>query len=89
MAEKWAIEFSVLATRDITHLDRPLRRRVIAKLEWLSIHFDETPPVPLQGEFGGFYKLRAGDLRILYRIEWSTHCLIVHYIDRRDCIYKK
>ncbi len=86
---KWAIEFSVAATRDILRLDRPLRHHVIAKLDWLAAHFDEISPVPLTGEFSGFYKLRIGDLRIAYKIEWNMHRLIVHYIDWREHIYKK
>ena len=85
----WAIEFSVAAERDISRLDRPLRERVIAKLDWLAAHFDETPPLPLTGEFAGFYKLRVGDIRIIYLIEWNKHLLVVHYIDWREHIYKK
>ena len=87
--ERWSLEFLLDAERDLTKLDREARRRVIDKLDWLSENFDNLLPLILTGEFREFYKLRAGDLRVIYRINRQKQIIIICYIDRRDKIYKK
>lgn len=66
-----------------------MRRRVIDKIEWLALNFDAFVPLALEGEFRDFYKLRAGDWRVVYRIDHKKRRIIVNYIDRRDKVYKK
>ena len=36
-----------------------------------------------------FYKLRVGDWRVIYKINWEERIIIVCCVDRRDKIYKK
>ncbi|MBI4094621.1 MAG: type II toxin-antitoxin system RelE/ParE family toxin [Candidatus Liptonbacteria bacterium] len=84
----WSLEFSREAEEDLARLDRPVRRRIIDKLDWLTEHFDTVVPVVLSYEFKNFYKLRVGDWRIIYAVKWQEHAIVVHYIDRRDKAYK-
>ena len=86
---RWAIEFLPAAQKDLQRLDSATKRRVIAKLDWLSENFGSLIPAPLIGEFREFFKLRVGDLRIFYKVEWSTCLILICYIDRRDKAYKK
>lgn len=52
-------------------------------------HFDETVPLPLGGDFKGFFKLRIGDWRIVYEVKGIEQEIIIHAVDKRDKIYKR
>ena len=86
---RWTLEFSTDAEKDLAQLDRSLRRRIIDKLDWFLEHFEEIFPLPLTGEFKDFYKLRIGDRRIKYRIDWQRYLISVEYIEHRSRAYKK
>jgi mRNA interferase RelE/StbE len=85
---RWQIEFHSEAKKDLSKIDPPTRGRIIAKLEWLLEHFEEILPEVLAAEFKNFYKLRMGDWRIIYKINWPAQIIIVCFINRRDKIYK-
>ena len=85
----WQLEVSAEAEEDIDKLDAVIRRRVLEKLEWLQSNFDNIIPLPLGNEWRGFFKLRVGDWRIIYEIDNAKLEITVHYIDRRDKIYKR
>lgn len=85
----WSVEFLDEAEEDLRKLDRAVRRRVIEKIEWLQENFDTLPPLTLQGEFKNFFKLRAGDWRVFYKVNWKLNRIVVCYIQRRDKAYKK
>ncbi|MDP3012862.1 MAG: type II toxin-antitoxin system RelE/ParE family toxin [Candidatus Subteraquimicrobiales bacterium] len=77
------------AEKDLVKFDREIRRRVIDKLDWLLENFESIFPEILTGEFKEFYKLRVGDWRVMYKVNWSNKTIIVCYVDRRDKVYKK
>ena len=87
--EQWSVEFLPKAENDLAKLDRAVRRRIIEKVEWLRANIDTVFPIPLTGEFKDFYKLRVGDWRVMYKIEWRSSKILVSYIGRRDRVYKK
>lgn len=84
----WSVEFLLDAEKDLAKLDRDIRKRIIAKLDWLGVNFDSTFPVNLRGEFREFYKLRVGDWRVFYKVDSKNRTLLVCYIARRDEAYK-
>ena len=86
---QWSLHFSKQAEGDIAVLDLLIRKRIVEKIEWLTENFDSLIPVPLGAEWSDFFKLRVGDWRVVYRIHWANHRIIVEYIDRRDRIYKR
>ena len=86
---RWIIEFTSDAEKDIAVLDIRVRRRIIDKIEWLVGNFEAIVPQTLGGEFADFYKLRTGDWRIKYTVNWAAHIIVICYIDRRDKAYKK
>lgn len=86
---KWRIEFSLSAENDLAMLDKPVRRRVVDALEWLSENFDVVVPIPLGGPWKGFLKLRVGDWRVIYEIKPENSALVIRYIDHRREIYKR
>ncbi|MEK7546973.1 MAG: type II toxin-antitoxin system RelE/ParE family toxin [Patescibacteria group bacterium] len=86
---KWTLRLSVAAEKDLEGLDNKTRARIIVKLDWLSENFDSIIPSVLHAKFREFYKLRVGEWRIVYKIDWTKKIIVVHYIDKRDKIYKE
>jgi mRNA interferase RelE/StbE len=85
----WLVEFLPQAESDLARIDRVAKKRIIGKLGWLAKNFDEIIPLGLGGEFKEFYKLRIGDWRLIYQVDWKGSGIVVCYIDRRDTVYKK
>ncbi|MEK7170023.1 MAG: type II toxin-antitoxin system mRNA interferase toxin, RelE/StbE family [Patescibacteria group bacterium] len=86
---RWTVEFDERARRDIVALDASVRRRILDKLSWFELHGDEITALPLHGDWREFSKLRVGDWRIAYTHAVSGRTITVHYIDRRDRMYKR
>jgi mRNA interferase RelE/StbE len=86
---KWILDFTPEAERDFKKLDKSLKKRISEKLDWLLKNFDNIIPLPLTGKWQGFFKLRIGDWRVIYKVEWEKNRIIVYLIDRRDKIYKR
>ncbi len=85
----WRVTFSSTAERDLQKLDRSVRKRIAAKLEWFRDNFEHLATVSLGYEFSDFYKLRVGDWRIFYELQSQHRIIRVVYLDRRDKAYKK
>jgi len=85
----WRFQITPQGEEDLEGLDKNLQKRVIEKLLWLSQNFDRVAPLPLGGQWRGFFKLRVGDWRIIYQVDNENKEVIVHMIDRRDKIYKR
>lgn len=88
MASKWKLEFQKSAERDLASLDIQIRRRIIDKLDWLLDNFDSITPLSLGGSWKGFFKLRVGNWRVVYSVNFSRKLISVHLVDLRDKIYK-
>jgi len=86
---KWSLSFTLEAKNDLERLDKNLQKRVIEKLDWFQNNFDKIIPSALGGEWRGFFKLRVGDWRAIYKVEWEKNRIIIYIIDRRDKIYKR
>ena len=86
--QKWNLAFNEEADRDLSGLDKFVRKRVIEKLEWLEKNFSEISPVVLTADYRNFFKLRVGDWRVFYKIDWNKNIIIVCYIDHRNKAYK-
>lgn len=85
----WSLEFSPEAEKDLSRLDRPIVRRIMEKLDWFVANFESLFPIPLTGELREFCKLRVGDWRVFYSINWQKCVIRVEYIDNRDKAYKQ
>ncbi|MCI0542379.1 type II toxin-antitoxin system RelE/ParE family toxin [bacterium] len=87
--EDLGLSFTPTADRDMGRLSRVVRLRVLEKLQWFRIHANEAVPLPLTGQWKGFFKLRVGDWRVAYRINSAKRIIIIYCIDRRDKIYRR
>jgi mRNA interferase RelE/StbE len=86
---RWRFLITPQAEDDLANLDPPVQKRVVERIEWFVEHFEQVSPVPLGGNWKGFFKLRTGDWRIIYEAELENQRVIVHRIGRRDEIYKR
>lgn len=85
----WTVDFDDEALDDLKRLSPAVREQVFSKLEWLRENFFAITPLPLGGEWRGFYKLRVGDYRAIYDIRWSSTRLIVVVVDHRSRVYRR
>lgn len=86
---KWSLDFTPEAKNDLNKFDRELQKRIIDKLDWLQANFNNIIPSALGGDWQGYFKLRVGDWRVIYKIDWDKNLIIVYIIERRDKIYKR
>ena len=75
------------AEDDLTRLDRAVAQRIISRIQWLAEHFDEIKPELLTGTLTGFFKLRAGDYRIIYKVRKDENLIVIHRIGHRREVY--
>lgn len=86
---KWSILLSAYAEEELGALTKAVQDSIVERLAWLAKNFDSLPPVPLHADWRGFYKLRAGDYRIAYKINYEGRLLLVERIRHRSVAYKK
>lgn len=83
------IRILAAAARDLTQLDKPIGRRIVQRIRWLSEHLDSISLEPLTGDLDGFYKLRVGDYRVIYEILYDEQTIVIHAVGHRKDIYRK
>ena len=78
------------AFKALERLSRDYRLRVLEALDELS-----TNPIPFKRydlkKLKGYkdtFRIRIGDIRIIYTIDWDSKNIIVHYIGPREHAYK-
>jgi mRNA interferase RelE/StbE len=54
---------------DFKQLDKVIATRVLKKLQWLSEQGEQVEHQSLAANLAGFYKLRIGDYRVIYKLE--------------------
>ncbi len=78
-----------MAGKDLERLDKPITKRIVARIQWLAENIEDTSPIPLQGDLAGLYKLREGDYRIVYEIIHKEKTILVHGIGHRREVYRR
>ena len=86
---KWSVEFTMEAEKDISSLDKQIKKRILEKLDWLENNFGGVLPAVLTADFRDYFKLRVGDWRVFYQVDWRRNILTVKYIDHRSKAYKR
>ena len=84
------IRFTKSAKSDLARLDKAMAQRIIKRIQWLGDHLDDTVLLALNGQRQSFYKLRAGDYRVLYRLEQNAEVttLVIEFVRHRREVYK-
>ncbi len=55
---RYEVRLLPAASRDLERLDKPVARRIVRRLQWLSENVDATRLEALTGDLAGFYRLR-------------------------------
>ncbi len=84
----YTVRFTPTAAKSIKRLPKEVQSRVKLKLNWLKENADIIKHIPLKGPFKGFYKLRMGNYRIIYEIDYEEFLIVVHFVGHRKEIYQ-
>ena len=77
------------AARYITRMDARLKAQLKSKLEELARNPDAMPGViSMSGEWAGFYRMRHGNLRIIFLYDRITDTIAVAHVGPRGDVYK-
>jgi len=86
---EWSVEFTEEADKDFSDLDNSIQKRIMEKLDWLENNFAGILPSVLTADFRDYFKLRVGDWRVFYQVDWLRNIITIKYIDHRSKAYKK
>jgi mRNA interferase RelE/StbE len=82
------LEYSKELLKYINKLDRKSKQRLKAVFDRLSMNPPQGDIKPVKGE-ENLYRLRTGDLRILFNINADSNTILVSKIAPRSQVYKK
>ena len=77
------------AEKQLAKLDSKTAKRLIAKLQWLTLSLGKAKPVALKGPLAGLLKLRVGDYRIIYQVVDDGKTILVHFLGHRRDVYRR
>ncbi len=91
---EWTVEFHKEAKKFLKRLDEDRRKLVLSKLDELRECLEEGIfPVRrldikrLKGKWKGFFRLRVGDFRVIFRVSISQRTIFVYNIHFRGRVY--
>jgi mRNA interferase RelE/StbE len=84
---RYAVEYDPEAVDDLKRLPGNIRKRIVAKINWLAENFDQIQPLLLTANLAGFLKLRVGDYRVIYECDRTLRVITVDRIGHRREIY--
>lgn len=83
------VEFESEAIEDLDRMSPAIRERILRKINWLALNFEQAAPQGLKSNLSGFYKLRIGDYRVIYEVEPDTQTLVIVRAGHRSEIYDR
>ena len=75
--------------KDLAKLNKPLRKKIIDKIERYLAQDPYGLGKPLTGIFKGFWRYRFDDYRIIYRVASHEILITVFRIGLRKSVYSK
>ncbi len=84
---KWRIKWSHSAIKDMKRLDNPVRKRIWEGLNSLTTQPETVDIKRLKGNTNEF-RLRIGDWRIRFLVDYINKTYLITHIKHRGEIYK-
>lgn len=86
----WRIEFVPAAAKEIKKLGKVEAARILATIENRIAALDDPRSVgsALTGEFGGLWRWRIGDYRVIARIEDERITILIVRVAHRREVYR-
>ena len=88
----YRVSFDPRAEEDlakITRTDKNLAQRIMSKIKFIGENSHSIDHASLKGGWGGFYKYRIGDYRIIYGVDENNKAIEICYIGHRKNVYKQ
>lgn len=81
----WKIEYGRSAEKRLARLDRAWQRRILDYMDVTLGKLDDLRQrgKALVGEFGGFWRFRVGNYRIICSIDEAAHLILVLKVGHR------
>lgn len=83
----YSVTFEPESITDLDLIPDFIRLRILNKIKWLAINFEQITPLPLTREWSGFYKLRVGDYRVIYEFDRESRIIIIIRVGHRSEVY--
>ena len=84
---RYSVQLAPSAERDLAALDKPVQRRVAARIDALAENPRPAGVAKLQGEANA-WRIRVGDYRIVYQIQDEVLLILVVNVGHRREIYR-
>ena len=88
MVGSYTVKFTNEAASDLARLDKPIAKRIIKKIKWMSQNFEVIAPIPLHGDLKNKYKLVVGDWRVIYDLNVEPLLIVILFVGHRSDVYK-
>ncbi|MDT3767254.1 type II toxin-antitoxin system RelE/ParE family toxin [Gleimia hominis] len=85
---RWRIRLSRTARVELAKLDRPIRARIVAKLEEIADGDPRQSGKALTGNLAGLWRYRVGSYWIICQIQDQELVILGLQIGHRSTIYK-
>lgn len=85
----YQIRYEKSAIDTLKKMPKPIRKRIVEKIEWLAENVDNVIHKSLQGNLADFYKLRVGDYRVIYELDQTEMKIFIDKVGHRREIYKQ
>ena len=83
------VVLSKKASKYLMRMDARIKAQIIPKLEALAADPEAAANVtPMEGDYEGCYRLRHGDLRVIYHWDKDADTIVILAIGPRGDIYK-
>ena len=84
------IEFSKSAAKLLQRLEKNLRAMLHSAIDGLTLQPPKGDIKPMQGKYKGYYRLRVGGYRVIYRYDKDGAMVILYIaeIGTRGDVYK-
>jgi mRNA interferase RelE/StbE len=73
---------------DLKKLDKPVVKKILARIETYLAQDPKELGKPLKGEFQGYWRYRWGDYRVIYKISEREILIVVLRISHRKEVYE-
>lgn len=85
----YRIEWEQDAKRALDQMDIPIIHAILKRIHWFSVNFDNIKPKRLTGRLKGDFRLRVGDYRVIYSVNFKSKVLIIRMVGHRSSIYRQ
>jgi mRNA interferase RelE/StbE len=86
----FAVNIKKKALRNLQKLDKKQKQRIATVIMILKkdpIPFRRADVCKLRG-YESTYRIRIGDLRLVYQVSWNERMVLIHYIGSRERAYE-